>query len=487
MTTALKVISDRSRSLQRLTGTALAAAYAALAISVVASIALFSALIERPWIPPALAAAVFVVGLFPAARIFIRKDTSRVPFMPLVGLYYAVAFGLSYFLPGNADYSDPAWTTEAQTRAFATALSGVALMFSSYAIGQLWVFRRFPIVTVPRRRLGLISLHTLAWIALLANTLFYFWKPLQSIPTFPLLIGGTSGYLGFAVAFFLWLQGKLGRSERVLLGGVVIPANLVLRLATGLLGEVMIIGLIFAVVMWRERGQIPWTLTMVGFAFFVALSPVKFEYRELLQTLPNAPADTSATEQIALGLDLATHYLNSGSEFRASDFTYTAGGRLNDALTLARVMDLTPSSVPYWAGRTYTPLLTHWIPRILWSGKPVENTGNEFGHRYGYLGPDDDQTSYNLPWLVEMYANFGFLGVLVGMLIAGLVLSLIDRLLNPSTREPASMALAVCVLLGMTIQESGFSGMIGGLPQTVIVLMLALWFTRRANSSVAAK
>ncbi len=352
-------------------------------------------------------------------------------------------------------------------------------MFGSYAIGHFWLFRRFPVVTVPQRRLGLISLHTLAWIALLSNTLFYFWKPLQALPTLPLIIGGTPGYLGFAIVFLLWFQGKLSRIERVLVGGLVIPANLVLRLTTGLLSEVMIIGLIFAVVMWRERGQIPWILAMVGLAFYVALSPLKFEYRGMLLALPTAPAETPATEQIKLGLDLATRYLNSSSDFGAFDFAQTAGGRLNNALTLARVMDLTPSFVPYWGGDTYAPLLTHWIPRFLWANKPVENTGNQFGHRYGYLDPDDDETSYNLPWLVEMYANFGLPGVLVGMVIAGLVLSLIDRLLNPSTRDPATAILTTCTLLVIAIQESGFSGMIGGLPQTVVVLLLALWVTRQ--------
>ena len=68
-------------------------------------------------------------------------------------------------------------------------------------------------------------------------------------------------------------------------------------------------------------------------------------------------------------------------------------------------------------------------PRIFWKDKPNDRLGNEFGQRYNVLTKEnkdlgikrDDSTSWNMPFLNELYANYGKKGVIYGMFVLGLI------------------------------------------------------------------
>ena len=132
---------------------------------------------------------------------------------------------------------------------------------------------------------------------------------------------------------------------------------------------------------------------------------------------------------------------------------------------------MTPGSVPYWNGATYSSLLTKWIPRFLWPGKPQELTGNEFGQRYGFLDPSDQGTSLNLPWIVELYANFGAWGVLLGMGIFGAFVAFVNRLFNQSQMNPVEFVYGAVMLFGLYNQGSSFAMTVGN----VLLLSIALY------------
>jgi hypothetical protein len=128
----------------------------------------------------------------------------------------------------------------------------------------------------------------------------------------------------------------------------------------------------------------------------------------------------------------------------------------------------TPARVPYWNGQTYTPLFTSFIPRILWPEKPEIRTGNDFGRRYKYLGPFDYTTSFNLPWIVEMYANFGEFGILIGMSLVGILLAFLEKKFNGNDLSDLEFLYGLTILFGLTQHLSNFALEVGG------TLMLAL-------------
>jgi hypothetical protein len=109
--------------------------------------------------------------------------------------------------------------------------------------------------------------------------------------------------------------------------------------------------------------------------------------------------------------------------------------------------------------------------------------GQDFGHRYGYLDSWDTWTSINLPFLVEFYANFGEIGVLIGMVIVGVLYRLLDNDLN-RPGQPLQVTICSLVLLVPLLNiESDFSLVFGGLFMNGV----ALWGLLIALSQLPAR
>lgn len=88
----------------------------------------------------------------------------------------------------------------------------------------------------------------------------------------------------------------------------------------------------------------------------------------------------------------------------------------------ARIVDMYPRTLPYLYGESIYETLTIPIPRSLWPGKPAD-FGLRLDHQlYGY----DQSASNAVPTLPgELYLNFGWAGVLVGMFATGTICRMI--------------------------------------------------------------
>jgi len=169
-------------------------------------------------------------------------------------------------------------------------------------------------------------------------------------------------------------------------------------------------------------------------------------------------------------VDIFTDYYFSGRESTfGDDFLEQSLFRVAHLDALSRIIELTPSSVPYWNGETYLPLFTKFIPRFLWPEKPEERLGQEFGHRYGILDQTDSVTSVNLPWISEMYANFGPTGVILGMALVGVLLRYLEMKFNRKRMNILQAVFGLTVMLPLFYQESNLSLMVGGILLQVIV------------------
>jgi hypothetical protein len=100
--------------------------------------------------------------------------------------------------------------------------------------------------------------------------------------------------------------------------------------------------------------------------------------------------------------------------------------------TLNGVVTLTPEKVPFFKG-SYSQIYTKFIPRFLWSDKPTETYGNFWGHRYFFLDPTDNVTSWNFGVIPEFYANFGIVGVVIGMFLLGILIKFL--IINLQTKK----------------------------------------------------
>jgi hypothetical protein len=73
----------------------------------------------------------------------------------------------------------------------------------------------------------------------------------------------------------------------------------------------------------------------------------------------------------------------------------------------------------------------------------------------------DTATSFNVPWIVEMYANFGWTGVMIGMAIVGALFAWLEAKFSRSDMTALELIVGLTITFDLCYQESNFSLMIG--------------------------
>jgi hypothetical protein len=419
-----------------------------------------------------LALGIIWLGFLPSLLYLLDRNRPPMPFFPLVGIFYATSFGLPIFaseqkIPGRWSLANVSST------ALILVLLGVAGMTIAFFASKSLLWKSFSPIRLPGPY-PLGKLLTLLWLLLLSHLAFLCIPSVREIPSVGQLLDPI-GYLAYGMFYIIWSRGYLSSPQIWLLLGVFVPLEIMQRLVSGTLAQLMLLGLFMIILIWYERKRIPITLISITLIFFMAFNSVKGEYRYLTWA-GGRFSQVSVIEKVQLFIDLAVRkYQNNGissqgKNFYGSDFNSVISRTAHIAVFSEVVKD-TPTRVAYWGGETYLPLITSYIPRILFPDKPTERTGNNFGRRYNYLGRNDYTTSFNLPWIIEMYANFGDLGVLIGMPLVGLLLAFLEQKLNYPGMNPLEFVIGATVLFRLVYQESNLSLMTG----SVLTLSLALY------------
>lgn len=116
-----------------------------------------------------------------------------------------------------------------------------------------------------------------------------------------------------------------------------------------------------------------------------------------------------------------SYYLSDSTEL-SSDKKETVSNqvisRINYIIVVVRIMNKHQyENYSFLYGETYTRGLKMLIPRIIWPEKPVDNSGNDFGHEYGFLNENDYQTFVGKYWIGESFMNFSYFGVLIAFMV----------------------------------------------------------------------
>lgn len=445
-----------------------------------------------PW-GQVFACAVVVLSLWSVVDHFTRPDRPPLPFVPAIGVFYAVFFGIPALTlgvvwpnPGQplmSYFYQPALTLapEPSVNGLDGFNTGACLLGMAVLMGPLR-FLPARLAWLPHVRLGRTAsprrLLLTAWTALAVH---FIGMLLPSVWQFP---GATQvvvplGTVGFGIFWVFFLRGELSWPVAVVVLLLLLPLRLILGLASGSLTPAFMIVVAFAFLTAAAR---PRMLLLLGVAVILlagAYRPV-LGYRTLIWGA-DAPPNAGVLERIALlptGLKKGWQWV--GSPSGPWDQGGGQGGlarevlrRVNQVVVLAVVMRRTPDDIPYWEGHSLKNLATGMIPRILWPSKGLERIGNEFGHRYGFLIDSENNMAVNLPWLIEGYANFGWVGLVMVMGGVGLVLAFLERLFN-HRGTAADLALGTAILLPLANQESNISLTMGSLIQVSLFLALFL-------------
>ena len=130
-------------------------------------------------------------------------------------------------------------------------------------------------------------------------------------------------------------------------------------------------------------------------------------------------------------------------------------------ITLQRTIDLTPNAVKFLNGLSYQSIIYKPIPRFIYKNKPREEWGNAYGKLYKILNAEDFSTSWNFPILSEFYSNFGFKGVIFGMLILGLLTKSLIFFTHSFNKSTLISSMGYIVIFNLFFQESNLSQSVG--------------------------
>ena len=424
------------------------------------------------------AAILWILCWLPAIRYTLRPSPARrpIPFLPIIGLLYGLYYALSPAM-GLANY----WSRDPVTGAGITAVFdprrdyghpiNMALAGWIACLAGCWLPRGF-VRRRPRfnRRLPTLGSRTTrrwayAIAALGAATTFAqhsSWIPLNSAPARAVNLVAQAAIIILIVRDRRRLTSRSGK----MLTWALVLATVFLDMGGGATARMLYIAFAIFMGLYTSRGALPVRYLIAGafvLAACVAVRGVMTEWRHRVRWAGDGVV-ISATDQSRLLVEL----LRRSAETKGVGGTIADGWnviarRSSNTELLADVMRRTPTEIPYWGGYTYRSLSGAFIPRIFWPDKPMKTLGQDFGHRYGYLGEDDLTTSFNLPVLVEFYANFGDGGIVLGMFLIGGFFALLEELLNRPGQSILVTAAAAPLVTQLFVMECDLSLQYGGL------------------------
>ena len=460
-----------------------------------------------------------------------RALRPAIPLMPMTGLFYAVFFGVpAFFAFSLRGASGPSadvqriefyrntYVETVNIEAQMLVLVGLALMLMAWlAVRKLG--KRLKI-SFPEQAPG-SDLDLILAVLLLALCVNFYWlsPAVRSLPSIGQFLQ-PAGVVAFALFYILWIKGRLSTwiAAFYFLGSL--PLWMATLISIGLMTPVIFIVLVWLVLRFHYLGKIPWRIAILGVVamtiIYPSLSTYRTHYWRSANTEPATflPADLDRAalkirlEEIRVKQDILgendpesielerqkfwiLNELHGGASTseKLLGFVGILGNRVSNMfrdpmnidldhvrlvrrisaiLTLSHVVEQTPKNIPFWQGETYRTLFIGWVPRLVWLEKPEERWGYEFGRRYGILLPHQTSMSVNMPWITEMYANFGKVGILIGMFLAGLFLGFLDCIINAPRSKITGVAISGGLLFPLFYHESNFTVMTGSfLPQLV--------------------
>lgn len=430
---------------------------------------------------------IIVVGTIPLYIYFLRRD-NRIPVLPVFAPMFGILYGLpilirEFHMTSPLDpvhalmYADPY-----VNKALLLCLVGLSAVYVGYYMFPGVIIGKF----MPRPRLELDPKKARLTAIILASTgvLFYsavattrphFIVPVKFTAFFD-LFGGVFLTGGITILYILYKQNKLKRLEKIFLFAAFTLSVLAGFLSGASATPVKFI-LPFILLYLHCEKRIPWLplgiiLTVVAVVYS---AQVKFPIHS------RRTAEVGLTERISL----YTNALQEG----ATDPRKSLGifsQRLNMLNVLVVATEATPEYVPYWGGYTLLrPILWMPVPRFIYPDKPQWRFGYEFGHRYGKLSITDRRTTFNLPGIVELYINFGTVGVVIGMTLLGTIFRTIVELANHE-KSGGMLVIAIFILgrLLLTTVNNISAGIAGVFWPAIVLFVIIKLFACRMPKRV---
>jgi hypothetical protein len=225
------------------------------------------------------------------------------------------------------------------------------------------------------------------------------------------------------------------------------------------------------------RQRLPKALiAAVAVIFLVIVIPFTSAYRS---TVREAGGNTLSTGQAAGAVpEILRGTLDGGGSPLAviPDSVGYLLERGQNIVAPAIIVQRTPGQIPYTSPlQLVTGPLSTLIPRAVWPGKPILDTGYEFGQQY-FEVPSTVYSSMSITPVGDLYRHGGWWPVLIGMFLLGCGLRLLDDFLD--VRASPQMTFLVLLLFPTVVMsEADWTSLLGAIPAFV-----ALWWLAASRS-----
>jgi len=235
----------------------------------------------------------------------------------------------------------------------------------------------------------------------------------------------------------------------------VVVAMVVLQLFIGFVVDVKgmailaLVLIIVASVLVDGRFPKIWLAVFMLFAIF--LFPFFQAYRGVIH---GNVARTAVVENFGKTLErtiAAKEKVNSGKN-RAQTFLERSSLKGSTEI----IVENTGNTVDFQRGHTLSPILATFLPKIFWSDKQSVLTGQLFNKKFHITDSDDIFVSPS--HLGELYWNFGWPGVVLGMTFIGMICGWVGARFNPAEFRTVTRVLVTVVTIKQLIL--GFEGAI---------------------------
>jgi hypothetical protein len=248
----------------------------------------------------------------------------------------------------------------------------------------------------------------------------------KTIPSIGALVSTGSSLLVVGIGlkcWDAWHRGLTGRMWLWLAGTIFLPLFTVVTM--GFLGyglEAMVMVFAFVGAFYRPR----WHVLAIGAVVaYLGLSVYVTYMRDRSEIRTAVKVGASLSDRFSTIGDTA----RQAELFNIYDFSHLA--RIEDRLDQnwlvgAAVAKLSSGAVPFAYGSTIEDAALAVVPRVLWPEKTVAVGSGDLVSRFTGLSFQGD-TSVGIGQLMECYVNFGEAGVIIGFLIIGGLLAIVDR------------------------------------------------------------
>jgi hypothetical protein len=192
-------------------------------------------------------------------------------------------------------------------------------------------------------------------------------------------------------------------------------------------------------------GRLPKVWIAVGLIFVTLAYPYFTAYRSAVHGA--GITRTSVVEnfgEILRKTAEAKDRVNSGRE-RAQTFLERSNVKGSVEAVLAKV----GSVVPYQSGYTLSPILQTFVPKLFWADKQRIPTGQLFNNQLHLV--EGDEVYISPSHLGELYWNFGWTGVLVGMGVIGSLCGYVGARFNLADARTVTRILVTVITIRQLI------------------------------------